>query len=101
MATTSEGALAARASAEPGPEAHAERRDGVSRVLRALAGLPENQREVLLLKFQHGLSYREIAGVTDLSATNVGFLIHRGLKSLRERLNRDETSAAEATGGAR
>ncbi|MEZ6147070.1 MAG: sigma factor-like helix-turn-helix DNA-binding protein [Planctomycetaceae bacterium] len=42
------------------------------------------------MKFQHGLSYREIAAVTDLTATNVGFLIHTGLKRLREQLNRDE-----------
>jgi RNA polymerase sigma-70 factor (ECF subfamily) len=86
MVTTSEGAVLDRASGEPGPDGEAERRDSVSRVLRVLAGLPENQREVLRLKFQHGLSYREIAGVTELSVSNVGFLIHRGLKSLRERL---------------
>lgn len=86
MATTSDPRLLDRASGEAGPARKAESADSVSRVLRALSGLPENQREVLRLKFQHGLSYREIAGVTALSVTNVGFLIHRGLKSLRERL---------------
>lgn len=106
MATTGENALLDRESGEPGPAGEAETRDSASRVLRELSGLPENQREVLRLKFQHGLSYREIAGVTELSVSNVGFLIHRGLKSLRERLvasglNVDGTSAASADGGAR
>ena len=49
-----------------------------------LARLPENQQEVIRLKFQQGLSYKEISSVTGLSVTNVGFLIHTGLKRLRE-----------------
>jgi len=102
-----ETSVLARSSGEAdGPAGEAERRDSVSRVLGALERLPANQREVLRLKFQHGLSYREIAGVTELSVTNVGFLIHRGLKSLRARLGVAETrgegtSTAEASGGAR
>ena len=99
MATTD--ALAERASADPGPLCSAERKDGASRVLRALAALPENQREVLRLKLQHGLAYREIAQITDLSETNVGFMIHRGLKSLRERLSSSEARPAGTSGGAR
>jgi RNA polymerase sigma-70 factor (ECF subfamily) len=105
MGTTSDEALLERASGESdGPAGKAERADSVSRVLRALSGLPANQREVLRLKFQHGLSYREIAGVTELSVTNVGFLMHRGLKSLRERLGVDEPGsmgAMRASGGVR
>ena len=49
--------------------------------------LPANQQEVIRLKFQHGLSYKQIAEVTQLSVSNVGFLIHAGLKTLRQRLN--------------
>ena len=45
--------------------------------------LPPNQREVIRLKFQNDLSYREIAEVTQLTETNVGFLLHTGLKKLR------------------
>lgn len=98
MATASGDGVLERASAEPGPDAAAERADSASRVLRALAALPESQREVLRLKFQHGLSYREIGGVTGHSVTNVGFLIHAGLKRLRERLADEGT---KATGGVR
>lgn len=46
--------------------------------------LPERQQEVLRLKFQNGLSYKEISRVTALSVSNVGFLIHTGLKTIRE-----------------
>ena len=55
-------------------------------MLEALRNLSENQQEVLRLKFQHGMSYREISRITRLSVTNVGFLIHSGLKAMRARL---------------
>ena len=58
----------------------------------AIEALPGPEREVLQLKFQQGLSYREIAGVTGHSVSNVGFLIHTGLKSLRGRLRVNATS---------
>ena len=54
--------------------------------LAALGRLGEGQREVLRLKFQNGLSYREIARVTGQSVSNVGFLMHEGLKALRREL---------------
>ena len=61
-----------------------ERPETTSRVLQALETLPPNQQDVLRLKFQGGLSYKDIAQATHLSVTNVGFLIHTGLKTLRE-----------------
>jgi RNA polymerase sigma-70 factor (ECF subfamily) len=66
----------------PAEETHL--RDCVSELLRKLAQLPANQAEVIRLKFQHHMSYREIAEVTALSQSNVGFLIHTGLKTLRQ-----------------
>jgi DNA-binding CsgD family transcriptional regulator len=47
---------------------------------------PPNEREVIRLKFQHDLSYREIARITRLTESNVGYLIHQGLKSLRHQM---------------
>ena len=70
----------------PGPSEAAEQHDAVSAVLQHLAHLPPVQQEVIRLKFQHGLSYKEIGEVLNLTATNVGFLIHTGLKTLRQRL---------------
>ena len=55
----------------------------VSQVRDGLDRLSENQREVIVLKFEQGLSYQEIAEVTGLSEGNVGFLLHNGLKRLR------------------
>ncbi len=75
-----------RASADPTPAHNAERRDNLSHINAALALLPENQREVVRLKFQTGLSYKEISDVTKLSVTNVGFLLHTALKTLRAQL---------------
>ena len=56
-------------------------------VLRLIGTLPENQREALRLKYQDGLSYKEISQVTGLSVSNVGFLIHSGVKRVREQIN--------------
>jgi len=64
----------------------AEQRDTTARVLEFVERLTENQREVVRLKFQHGLSYKEIAAVTELSVSNVGYLIHTAIKKLRAEL---------------
>lgn len=52
--------------------------------LKVLETLPVSQQEVIRLKFQNELSYKEISQVTGLSVTNVGFLIHAGLKTIRQ-----------------
>ncbi|OHB77092.1 MAG: hypothetical protein A2Z34_07225 [Planctomycetes bacterium RBG_16_59_8] len=62
------------------------KREEEDRMVKELEQLPKPQQEVLRLKFQEGLSYREIGRITGNSVTNVGFLIHTGLKRLRERL---------------
>jgi RNA polymerase sigma factor (sigma-70 family) len=54
--------------------------------LKILETLPASQQEVIRLKFQNELSYKEISQVTGLSVTNVGFLIHAGLKAIRQTL---------------
>jgi RNA polymerase sigma factor (sigma-70 family) len=59
-------------------------RESASLLLRKLAELPARQAEVIRLKFQHHMSYREIAAVTALSESNVGFLIHTGIQTLRQ-----------------
>lgn len=82
VALDSAGSNETRVSADPAHEAEA--REGASRVLRLLARLPDNQREVIRLRFQDGLRYKEIAEATGLSVTNVGFLIHTALATLRE-----------------
>ena len=77
-------------SRDPSPDEQCQKQESFDRVLHALGDLPENQREVLRLKFQNGFSYKQISGITNLSVTNVGYLIHVGLKNLRERLSRPQ-----------
>ena len=48
-----------------------------------LESLPTNQREVIRLKFQNGFSYQEISRISGHSVSNVGYLIHAGMKTLR------------------
>jgi DNA-directed RNA polymerase specialized sigma24 family protein len=39
------------------------------------------------LKFQHGMFYKQISEVTNLTVTNIGFLLHTALNALRQRLD--------------
>jgi len=75
--------LAERPNGKPGPAEIAEVQQQKHQLLSELARLPENQKEVLTLKFQQGLSYREISQITGHSVSNVGFLIHAGMLALR------------------
>ena len=78
--------LAAQPGRGPGPRQQLERQESAESLLSQIARLPDNQQEVLRLKFQGGLSYAEIANVTGLSKTNVGFLLHRAIGKLRQRV---------------
>jgi RNA polymerase sigma factor (sigma-70 family) len=69
---------------DPTPAEQAARHDAEHWIPRLMSRLPDRQREAIRLKFQQSLSYREIAGVMNVSESNVGFLIHTGIKSLRE-----------------
>ena len=83
MRATLPGELAACATRQM-PSDAVESQESHEAVLAAIARLPDNQQEVVRLKFQSGLSYREIAGVTGLSVSNVGYLLHVALKTVRE-----------------
>ncbi len=85
----------ARPSREPSPAQRLEVKEGLTRISKMLSMLPQNQQEVVRLKFQENLSYREIGRVTGLSETNVGFLLHTALKTVRERLQREDETAQQ------
>jgi RNA polymerase sigma factor (sigma-70 family) len=68
-------------------------RQAVEQILLVLDTLPRNQREVVFLKFQGGLSYKEISAITELSISNVGFLLHTAVRAIRSRLAADTTGA--------
>lgn len=71
------------------PRAVVDKEERLTQVVNCLDRLSENQREVIRLKFQQGLSYKEISVVTGLSIGNVGFLLHTGLKRMRSLLPED------------
>ncbi len=88
-------ALTAAAAAEAAPVETAAEGDAVDRVIRQAASeralaelrkLPEEQRQVLLLKIVQDMSLREIAKVTGLSFGNVAYRLNQGLKELARRL---------------
>ena len=79
-----EGQVERVAAHEPRPGRELEHAETRARVLQMIDRLPPNQQEVVRLKFQHGMSYKQIADVMKLTPTNVGFILHTAVKALRE-----------------
>ncbi len=77
------------ADSELQPDQQADQQERMDQLTAYLGRLSANQRDVIILKFQQGLSYQEIHDITGLTNGNVGFLIHSGLKRLREILPPD------------
>ena len=69
-----------------GVDSNLEQKEAVGEIFRLVENLPKNQREVVYLKFQCDLSYKEISEVTKLSVGNVGLLLHTALKAIRKRV---------------
>ncbi len=72
-------------SAAPSPSAAMEDAEMRGQIQQWMTQLPDKQREAVRLKFEVGLSYKEISDVLKTSIGNVGTLIHLGVESLRER----------------
>lgn len=58
--------------------------DGTRPVLERIACLPEQYREVLLLRAMRGMSYRQISAVTGLAETTIETRLARARRMLRE-----------------
>jgi RNA polymerase sigma-70 factor (ECF subfamily) len=65
-----------------------EARDLSRRVAAAVAALPDEQREVVILKEYQGLTFVEIAEVLDVPLSTVKTRLYRGLGQLRQQLMR-------------
>jgi len=70
------------------PDEQIIRWEGIGLVRLSLGALDERSREVLKLKFEENLSYREISAKTGLSVSNVGYLLHQALKIIAAELAR-------------
>jgi RNA polymerase sigma-70 factor (ECF subfamily) len=64
-------------------ESQLDQAEAMELVRNQISRLSKNQQEVLRLRLQENLSYREIAEVTGLSVSNVGFQLHEAICSLR------------------
>ncbi len=73
-------------SRDPDPQLQVQQKESAAQAGTLMEILPDRQREVVRLKVQGGLSYQEISELTGLSVSNVGYLLHTGLKSIRSRL---------------
>lgn len=70
--------------AAPGPEARAEEQQRTARISAALARLPRDKREVIVLRDYLDLSYAEIADVLAVAPGTVMSRIHRARLELKE-----------------
>jgi RNA polymerase sigma-70 factor (ECF subfamily) len=86
MSTLTDETEAATAGRERAPESPAETQDSAHRILSLMPKLTASQQEVIRLRFQSGLSYKEISGVTGMTVNHVGVVLHNALKTLREEL---------------
>mgnify|MGYP002006648742 FL=1 len=59
----------------------------LKKLLSLIEELPDRQREVMRLKFQADLSYKEIGEALDITVSNVGYIVHSAFKKLREAMN--------------
>ena len=66
------------------PDEVPQHEERMAQIMSHMNRLTANQREVIILKFQQDLCYQEIHQITGLTTGNIGFLIHTGLKRLRE-----------------
>ncbi len=74
---------------DPLPDELIARWENIGLVRLSLDTLDERSRELVRLKFDEGLSYREIATRTGLKIGNVGYLLHHALKGIADELARN------------
>lgn len=70
-------------SDEPSPPMHAIAAEDAGRLRELVAALPRQQRELIKLKFEAGLSYKEMAEALRTSVSTVGVQLHDAIKTLR------------------
>jgi RNA polymerase sigma factor (sigma-70 family) len=68
------------------PDEQLIRLEGIGLVRLGLETLDERSRELVKLKFNDDLSYKEIAERTGLTVSNVGFILHHALKTIAAEL---------------
>jgi RNA polymerase sigma-70 factor (ECF subfamily) len=73
---------------EPLPDEQIIRLEGIGLVRLSLGALDERSRELVRLKFDENLSYKEISERIGLTTGHVGYLLHHALKTIAAELLR-------------
>ena len=71
---------------QPLPDEQIARWEGIGLVRLSLETLDDRSREIVRLKFNDNLSYKEISARTGLKIGHVGYLLHNALKQLADEL---------------
>ena len=71
---------------QPLPDEEIARWEGIGLVRLTIEGLEPRSRELVRLKFQEQLSYKEISARTGLKVGHVGYLLHHAVKDIAAEL---------------
>ena len=74
---------------QPLPDEQIARWEAIGLARLSIESLDERSRELVRLKFNEELSYKEISARTGLKVGHVGYLLHHALKSIGEELARN------------
>jgi RNA polymerase sigma-70 factor (ECF subfamily) len=83
-----------RVSEDPSPDERAMATEEGRQIWDMVAGLPLQQREIVKLKFEADLSYKEMAEILKTSVSTIGVQLHEAMETLRNRWNRETTETA-------
>lgn len=95
IATRNDDGSIAEAHVEDGPSRQLERKQLFGRIMDAMAHLPEDQRQVILLRELEGLQYKEIAEVMGIPEGTVMSRLFYARKKLQKLLAGDNTADGE------
>ena len=74
---------------QPLPDEQIARWEGIGLVRLSLNALDDRSRELVRLKFNENLSYKEISTRTGLTTGNVGYILHHALKAIAAELTKN------------
>jgi RNA polymerase sigma-70 factor (ECF subfamily) len=80
------------ADSQPMPDEQIARWEGIGLVRLVLETLDARSRELIRLRFEEELSYKEIAESTGLTVGNVGYILHHALKAMALELEKTEVA---------
>jgi RNA polymerase sigma-70 factor (ECF subfamily) len=72
----------------PAPDERMVRMEAVAQTRACVEELDDRSQQLVRLRFEDGLSYKEMSERTGLTVTNVGYILHKSLKKLAALLKR-------------